>query len=86
MEDAKEAWQIAADVVIIGCEFFDRVGRSLKEGSIAYPLMAANEPAEIFRDSEGDHEVMTRELFLNLFHEPLMGLVMLAVGTMSVAA
>ena len=48
--------------------------------------MASDKGPELLWEGEGDQEVMTRKLPLNLLFKPLMCFVLLAVGTVSVAA
>ena len=48
--------------------------------------MASDKGPELLREGEGDQEVVTRKLALNLFFKPVMCLVLLAAGAVSVAA
>ena len=48
--------------------------------------MAADKAAELLWDGEGDHEMVTWKLSFHLIYQPLMGFMVLAVGTMPVAA
>ena len=48
--------------------------------------MASDKPPELLGYGKGDHEVMSGELSLHLFYQPLMGFMVLAVGTMPVPA
>ena len=47
--------------------------------------MAADKSPELLGYGEGDHKVMSGKLSFHLLHQPLMGFVVLAVGTMPVA-
>ena len=47
--------------------------------------MAADKSPELLWDGEGNHKVMPGKLSFHLLHQPLMGFVVLAVGTMPVA-
>ena len=48
--------------------------------------MAADKATELLRHGKGDHEVMSGQLSIQLFCQPFMGLMMLAVWAMSIAA
>ena len=48
--------------------------------------MLAHEGSQLFGDRKGDQEVMTRELALDLSLEPLLSFVVLAGGTVAIAA
>ena len=86
VQHAEEPRQITADVLFIGCQFLDGLRRSLEQGRIARALMASDQSAEFLRNGKGDHKVVPRKLSLHLLDEPLMGFVVLTVGTMPVAA
>jgi hypothetical protein len=66
VEDAKESWEITADIVFVEGEFFDGLGGGLEEGRVSHPLVFANEATQIFRDGKGEEEMMTGELALDL--------------------
>jgi len=82
----KEAREIAADVFSVLRQFLYGSGGGLEKGRIADALMVSDKAPKLLGNGEGDHEVMSRELSLHLIAQPLMGLVVLAVGTMPVAA
>ena len=48
--------------------------------------MGSDKGPEGLWDGEGDHEVVPRELSLHLFLQPLMGFVVLTIGTVSIPA
>jgi hypothetical protein len=58
----------------------------VKEGFIACFLMSTDKVTQFLRHGEGDQEVRTRNLPIDLLFEPLPGLVMLALGAMAVSA
>jgi len=86
VKDAEESREIASDVLSIRGQFLDGLRGGGEQGGIGSPLIAADEASEVFRDGEGDHEVVSGQLSLDLSFEPLVGLVMLAVGAVAVAA
>jgi hypothetical protein len=55
------------------------------ESSISEALTAADEGPERFRDGKGEHEMVPGQLPLPLSFQPLLGLVVLAAGTVTVA-
>ena len=48
--------------------------------------MASDEQPELLWDGEGEHEVMSRELALHLVLQPLIGFVVLTIGTVPIPA
>jgi hypothetical protein len=77
VEDAKESWEITADVVFVEGELFDGLGGSLEQGRVSHPLVFANEATQIFRDGKGEQEMMTGELAFDLFFQPLASFMVL---------
>jgi hypothetical protein len=67
-------------------EFFDRIGGSFEQSGITDTLVLPDERAQLFWDGEGNEEVMTWELALELFLEPPLSFVVLAGGAMAIAA
>ena len=86
VQDAEEAGEIGPDVLLIEGEFFDGVGGSLEQSGVSQALVLAHERTQLFWDGKRDEEVVTRQLALDLFFEPQLGLVVLAGGTMAIAA
>jgi len=85
VEDAKESWEITADVVFVEGEFFDGLGGCLEQGRVSHPLVFANEAAQIFRDGKGKQEMMTGELAFDLFFQPLAGFMVLTRRAMAIS-
>ena len=65
MEYAEEAGEVGADMLGIGGEFFDGVGRSLEQSGVAKALVLADERAQLLWDGKSDQEVVARELALD---------------------
>ena len=86
VEHAEEAWEIGTEVFSIEGKFFDRIRRRLEQSGVTGALVLAHEGAQLLWDGKGDQEVMTRELALELFFEPLLGFVVLASGAVAIAA
>jgi hypothetical protein len=85
VEDTEESGEITADVFFIQGEFFDGLGGGLEQGRVSDPLVFANEAAQFFRDRKGKQEVMTGKLPLDLFFQPLSGLMVLTSGAMAIS-
>ena len=66
VQDSEEAGQVAADILGVGGQSFDGVGRGVEQGRIAQALVTADKGSEQFGDGEGDQEVVARELFLQV--------------------
>jgi len=86
MKHPKKTREITADILFIGSEFFQGLGRCLEHGSISYPLIAANKASKLFRHGKGSHEMMPGQLPNHLLFQPLSGLVILAGGAMTITA
>ena len=86
VKDPEESWKITADVFFIRSQFLDGLGGGLEQGGVSHPLIFSNEAAQLFRDGKGEHEMMTGELTLHLFFQPLLGLMVLTSRAMAIAA
>ena len=71
---------------MIGGEFFNCLRGGLKQGGVSGALVFAHEGAQLFWDSEGDEEMVSGELAVDLFLKPLSSLIVLAGGAMAIAA
>ena len=85
VENTEEAWEIGTDVFSIEGKFFDGLGGRLEQSRVTQALVLAHERTQLFWDCERDEEVVTRELALDLGLEPLLGLIVLAGGTVAIA-
>jgi len=85
VEDAEESREISTDVMFIQSKFLNSFGRGFEQGRVSHPLVFANERAQILRDGKGEQEVVTGELPLQLFFQPLPGLMVLTSGAMAIA-
>src|SRR5258705_3065702 len=86
LEDAEEATPFRADELRVGGQGLDRGAGRLEHRGISDPLVLAHEVAEPGRDGEGEQEVGARQQAIELVLEPGLGLVLLAGGTVPVAA
>ena len=86
MQDPKEAGEIGADVLWIEGEFFNGLRGSLEQSGVTGTLVLAHERTQLLWDGKRDEEVVTRELALDLFSQPLLSFIVLAGGTVAIAA
>ena len=85
VQDAEETGEVGADVLLIEGEFFEGVGGSLEQSGVRHALILPHEGAQRFWDRKGNEEVVSRELALDLFLQPLLRLMVLAGWTMTIA-
>jgi hypothetical protein len=85
VEDPSEPWEIGPDKAFIGGQPFEGHGRRVKHGLVGGALMRADEGSEGLRHGEGEQEVGPRELLVQLMLKPLLGFMLLTLGTMPVA-
>ena len=85
VQDAEEAGEIGADVLSIQGEFFDGVRRRLEQRGVSHALVLSHEGAQFFWDRKGNQEMMSWELALDLFLQPLLGFMVLTGGAMTIA-
>jgi len=85
VKDAKESWEISADVMFIRSKFLHSFGGSFEQGRVRRPLVLTNESAQILWDREGEHEMMTGELPPHLLFQPLSGLMVLTGRAMAIS-
>ena len=74
VQDAEESGEIGPDVLLIEGEFFDGIGGSLEQSRVSQALVLPHEGAQRFWDRKGNQEMVSRELALDLFLQPLLGL------------
>ena len=86
MEDAGKAGQISTDKAFLPGQPFDGRCRGIEHGGVGQALMRADEGTQGLRDSEGDEEVWSGELFFQLVVQPLRGCMLLTRGTVAGAA
>ena len=85
VQDTGKTGQSCADEALILGEQFQGVGRGFEHGLVTNLWMGADDRAKGLRDGEGDQEVRTRELLIELFVQPRLGFMVLTLGTMSIA-
>jgi len=86
VKDTEEAWEIASDKTVVFGEFSDCIRRGREQGGVGQPLIGADHRADLLRNGKGEHEVMSRQMALNLSFQPLPCLMMLTGGTVTIPA
>ena len=85
VQDTEEAGEIGTDVILIEGEFFDGVRGRLEQSGVSHALVLTHERTQRFWDRKRNQEMVARELALDLCLEPLLGLIVLAGGTVAIA-
>src|SRR5512145_3059448 len=83
--DPGEPWEVCPDEPLVGGEPVAGERRGVEHGLVGEALMRADEGSERLRNGEGHKEVRPRELFVEVVLEPLLGCMLLALGTVAVA-
>lgn len=86
MQCAEKTGQIPADMATVGGQRFDGIGRSLEHGIVAGALVHVDKSAQLFGNGEGDHKMMAGQSVFDAPVQPQVLFVVLAVGTVPVAA
>ena len=86
VQHAGEAELAGADVLGIFGQLAQRGRGRLEHRPVAFARMRSYEPPQLLRHGERDQEVWARQEFFQLLVEPLLGLVPLALRTVTVAA
>jgi hypothetical protein len=85
MQDTSETREVCPDEPLVFGEPFEGERWGVEHGVGGDALMGAEKGAQGLRDREGDEEVRPRELFVQVMMEPLLGCMLLALGTVAVA-
>lgn len=85
VKDTEEPWEISPDVMLIGGKFFDRLRGGLKQCRVSDALVFADKTTQVLWHREGEKEMMSGELAVDLFFQPLSGLMLLASGAVPIA-
>ena len=86
MQEAGKAGQRGANEARVFGEAFECLGRCLEHSLVGEGGVGATEGAQCLRHREGDQEVRSWELLLELVVQPRLGFVVLTLGTMPIAA
>lgn len=71
---------------IVVCEGFERLPAATDHQVIEYALMLPGQRAQFFGQGEGQQKIRGRHLFFELAFQPLLALMMLAMGATAMAA
>jgi hypothetical protein len=85
MQDTGETREVRPDETLVFGEPFEGFRRGVEHGVVPEALMRAEKGAQGFRDGEGKEKVRSGELFLQVVLEPLLGFMLLTLGTVAVA-
>jgi len=85
VEDAGATRQVGPDEALVLGQPLESRSRRLQHRLVREALMGADEGSERLRDGEGEEEVRPGQLFLQVMLEPLLGCMLLTLGTMAVA-
>jgi hypothetical protein len=85
MQDPGEPREVCPDEALVLGQPLEGRGRRLKQGVVREALMRADEGSERLRDGEGEEEVRPGQLFVQVVLKPLLGCMLLTLGTVAVA-
>ena len=85
VQDAGEPRQVGPDEALVCGQPLEGRGRGVKQGLVREALMRADEGSQGLRDGEGEEEVRPGQLFVQVVLEPLLGFMLLTLGTVAVA-
>ena len=85
MQDTGKPRERCPDKTFVFGEPFERLRRGGEQGVVREALMRADEGSERLRHGEGEEEVRPGQLFVQVVLEPLLGLMLLTLGTVAVA-
>jgi hypothetical protein len=85
VQDTGEPWAVRPDETLVGGQPLEGSGRRLKHRVVREALMRADKGTQGRRDGEGEEEMRPGQLFVQVVLEPLLGFMLLALGTVAVA-
>ena len=85
MQDPGEPWQVGPNEPLVCGEPFEGERRGVEQGVVGGTLMRADKGSECFRHGESEEEVRPGQLLLQVVCEPLLGFILLTLGTVAVA-
>jgi len=85
VQDPGEPQEIGPDEALIFGELLKGHGSGLKQSLVRGALMRADEGTQGLRDREGEEEVRSRELFVEVVLEPLLSCMLLTLGAVAIA-
>ena len=85
VQNPGEPRKVCSDEALVGGQPLEGRGRRLKQGVVREALMRADEGSERLRHGEGEEEMRPGQLLLEVVCEPLLGFMLLTLGTVTVA-
>ena len=84
VQDTGETWEIGPDAARSFGQPFEGRCRRLKHGLVREALRRAEKGTQGLRDGAGEEEVRSGKLFVQVVFQPLLGCMMLTLGTVAV--
>ena len=85
VQNPGEPRKVCADEALVCGQPLESRCRRLKQGLVREALMRAEEGSKRLRDGKGEEEMRPGELFVQVMLEPLLGCMLLTLGTVAVA-
>jgi hypothetical protein len=85
VQDTGAPREVRPDATLGGGQPLEGHGRRLKHSVVGEALMRAEKGPQGLRDGEGEEEVRPGQLCIQVLLEPLLGFMLLALGTVAVA-
>ena len=85
VQDTGETRKVCPDEALVFGQPLEGGCRRLKQGLVREALMRADKGTQGLRDREGEEEVRPGKLLLEVACEPLLGCMLLTLGTVAVA-
>jgi hypothetical protein len=85
MQDTEKTREIGPDEPRVFGEPFKGFGRGFEHGLVCDAWIRADAGTQGGRDGEGEEEVRPGQLLLQMVREPLLGFMLLALGTVAIA-
>ena len=85
VQDTGETREVGANETLVLGEALEGERRGVEHSVVREALMRAAEGSERLRDRKGEEEVRPWELLVQVVLEPLVGLMLLALGTVAIA-
>src|SRR5439155_12155914 len=85
MQDPGAPREVGPDAALVGGQPLQSRCRGLKQGLVRETLRRADKGTQALGDGAGEEEGRPRQLWVQVVCEPLLGLMLLALGTVAVA-
>ena len=85
VQDPGEPWEVSPDEALLFGQPLESRGRRLKHSLVREALLRADEGSKRLRDGKGEEAIRPGELLVQVRLEPLLGFMLLTLGTVAVA-